>query len=59
LFIGTFKRFDGALLEEGALTAAVQGESLTPDFMSLCVWLTDHLKTLCSIQENVSGNYKP
>jgi len=46
--------FDGALLEEGALTAAVQGESLTPDFMSLCVWLTDHLKTLCSIQENVS-----
>ena len=51
-----FYRFDGALLEEGALSVAVQGENLTPDFMALCVLLSEHLKSLCSIQEHVTGN---
>ena len=51
-----FHRFDGALLEEGALSVAVQGENLTPDFMALCVWLSENLKSLCSIQEHVTGN---
>ncbi|KAL9952294.1 hypothetical protein ACROYT_G039529 [Oculina patagonica] len=46
--------FDGPLLEEGALSVAVQGEHLSPDFMSLCVWLAEHLKPLCSIQEHVT-----
>lgn len=46
--------FDGALLEEGALSVAVQGENPTPDFMALCVWLSENLKSLCSIQEHVT-----
>ncbi|XP_068729565.1 protein FAM98A-like [Montipora capricornis] len=46
--------FDGALMEEGALTAAVQGEKLKSEFMTLCVWLVKEMKGLCNIQENVS-----
>lgn len=44
----------GELLEEGALTTATQGECLTADFMALCVWLTEQLNCLCTIQEHVS-----
>ena len=43
-------------MEEGALSIAVQGESLTPDFMALCVWLSENLKSLCSVLEHVTGN---
>lgn len=47
--------FNGALLEEGALTIAVQGEKLTADFMALCVWLSENFKSLCSkLQEHVT-----
>ena len=48
-------RFDSPLLEEGALAVAVQGETLSSDFMTLCVWLVENLKNLCSVQESVSG----
>lgn len=51
----TFLRFDSPLLEEGALAVAVQGETLSTDFMTLCVWLVENLKNLCSVQESVSG----
>ena len=54
-FENLFCRFEGALLEEGALSIAVQGESLTPDFMALCVWLSENLKFLCSMLEHVTG----
>lgn len=50
-----FLRFDSPLLEEGALAVAVQGETLSSDFMTLCVWLVENLKNLCSVQESVSG----
>ena len=50
-----FVRFDSPLLGEGALAVAVQGETLSSDFMTLCVWLVENLKNLCSVQESVSG----
>ncbi|XP_073247945.1 protein FAM98A-like [Porites lutea] len=46
--------FDSPLLGEGALAVAVQGETLSSDFMTLCVWLVENLKNLCSVQESVS-----
>ena len=55
LVVSSLLSFDGALVEEGALTAAVQGEKLKSEFMTLCVWLVKEMKGLCNIQENVSG----
>ena len=48
-------RYDGPLMEEGALLSAVEGEQLTQAFMTLCVWLSDNLKNVCRFGETLSG----
>ncbi|XP_020909413.1 protein FAM98B [Exaiptasia diaphana] len=40
--------------EEGAFTRAIEGELLTFDFMSLCVWLLTELKKVCPLGESLT-----
>jgi len=48
--------YNGPLIkEEGMLTKALEGERLTLDFMSLCVWLLKELKKVCPLGESLTG----
>lgn len=46
-------RYQGPLLEDGALETAVTGGAAFPEFTKLCAWLVSELKLYCKLEENV------
>lgn len=46
-------RYQGPLLEEGALDSAVSGGAASPEFTKLCAWIVSELKLYCKLEENV------
>lgn len=46
-------RYQGPLLEDGALEAAVTGGAESPEFTKLCAWIVSELKLYCKLEENV------
>lgn len=48
-----FCRYQGPLLEDGALQVALSGGAASPEFTKLCAWLVSELKLYCRLEENV------
>jgi len=48
-------RYQGPLLEEGALETAVTGGAASPEFTKVCAWLVSELKLYCKLEENVQA----
>lgn len=46
-------RYQGPLLEEGALDSAVSGGAASPEFTKLCAWIVSELRLYCKLEENV------
>lgn len=46
-------RYQGPLLEEGALESAVSGGATSPEFTKLCAWIVSELRLYCKLEENV------
>ncbi|KAF4084502.1 hypothetical protein AMELA_G00129470 [Ameiurus melas] len=53
------KRYQGPLLEDVALQAAVSGGAASPEFTKLCAWLVSELKLYCRLEENVHATNCP
>lgn len=47
------RRYQGPVLEEGALDSAVNGGATSPEFTKLCGWIVSELKLYCKLEENV------
>ncbi|KAB5561894.1 hypothetical protein PHYPO_G00011760 [Pangasianodon hypophthalmus] len=45
--------YQGPLLEDGALQAALSGGAASPEFTKLCAWLVSELKLYCRLEEDV------
>ncbi|KAK9959753.1 hypothetical protein ABG768_009855 [Culter alburnus] len=56
---GLFNRYQGPLLEDGALETAVTGGAASPEFTKLCAWLVSELKLYCKLEENVHATNCP
>lgn len=48
-------RYQGPLLEDGALDAAVSGGAASPEFTKLCAWIVSELGLYCKLEENVQA----
>lgn len=46
-------RYQGPLLEDGALDSAVSGGAAAPEFTKLCAWIISELRLYCKLEENV------
>ncbi|GAA6065347.1 protein FAM98A, partial [Tachysurus ichikawai] len=46
-------RYQGPLLDDEALQAALSGGASSPEFTKLCAWLVSELKLYCRLEENV------
>ncbi|KAI4903937.1 hypothetical protein NFI96_031940 [Prochilodus magdalenae] len=51
--------YQGPLLEDGALQAALGGGAASPEFTKLCAWLVSELKLYCKLEENVHATNCP
>ncbi|KAM9466051.1 protein FAM98A [Clarias gariepinus] len=51
--------YQGPLLEDGALQAALGGGAASPEFTKLCSWLVSELKLYCRLEENVHATNCP
>uniref|UniRef100_A0A4W5R8X6 Family with sequence similarity 98 member A n=1 Tax=Hucho hucho TaxID=62062 RepID=A0A4W5R8X6_9TELE len=54
-----FLRYQGPLLEDGALEAAVSGGAAAPEFTKVCAWIVSELKLYCQLEENVHATNCP
>ncbi|XP_045080572.1 protein FAM98A-like isoform X2 [Coregonus clupeaformis] len=52
-------RYQGPLLDDGALEAAVSGGAPAPEFTKLCAWIVSELKLYCHLEENVHATNCP
>lgn len=48
-------RYQGPLLEEGALDSAVNGGAASPEYTKLCAWIVSELRLYCKLEENVQA----
>ena len=48
-------RYQGPLLEDGALDGAVNGGAASPEFTKLCAWIVSEIKLYCKLEENVQA----
>lgn len=46
-------RYQGPLLEDGALDAAVSTGAASPEFSKVCAWIVSELRLYCKLEENV------
>lgn len=46
-------RYQGPLLEDGALDCAVSGGAASPEFTKLCAWIVSELRLYTKLEENV------
>lgn len=46
-------RYQGPLLEEGALDSAVSRGAASPEYTKLCAWIVSELRLYCKLEENV------
>ncbi|KAM8860218.1 protein FAM98A isoform 1-T1 [Spinachia spinachia] len=51
--------YQGPLLEEGALHAAVSRGAASPEFTKLCAWIVSELRLYCKLEENVHATNCP
>ncbi|XP_029925841.1 protein FAM98A [Myripristis murdjan] len=51
--------YQGPLLEDGALEAAVSGGAASPEFTKLCAWIVSELRLYCRLEENVQATNCP
>ncbi|CAB1312611.1 unnamed protein product [Coregonus sp. 'balchen'] len=51
--------YQGPLLDDGALEAAVSGGAPAPEFTKLCAWIVSELKLYCHLEENVHATNCP
>uniref|UniRef100_A0A673VX09 Family with sequence similarity 98 member A n=1 Tax=Salmo trutta TaxID=8032 RepID=A0A673VX09_SALTR len=51
--------YQGPLLEDGALEAAVSGGAAAPEFTKVCAWIVSELKLYCQLEENVHATNCP
>ncbi|MCI4382240.1 hypothetical protein PGIGA_G00012680 [Pangasianodon gigas] len=51
--------YQGPLLEDGALQAALSGGAASPEFTKLCTWLVSELKLYCRLEEDVHATNCP
>ncbi|MCJ8736460.1 hypothetical protein PDJAM_G00012720 [Pangasius djambal] len=51
--------YQGPLLEDGTLQAALSGGAASPEFTKLCAWLVSELKLYCRLEENVHATNCP
>ncbi|XP_017331207.2 protein FAM98A [Ictalurus punctatus] len=51
--------YQGPLLEDVSLQAAVSGGAASPEFTKLCAWLVSELKLYCRLEENVHATNCP
>ncbi|XP_060789197.1 protein FAM98A [Neoarius graeffei] len=51
--------YQGPLLEDGALQAALSGGAASPEFTKLCAWLVSELKLYSRLEENVHATNCP
>uniref|UniRef100_A0A8C8CPR9 Protein FAM98A n=1 Tax=Oncorhynchus tshawytscha TaxID=74940 RepID=A0A8C8CPR9_ONCTS len=51
--------YQGPLLEDGALEAAVSGGAAAPEFTKVCAWIVSELKLYCHLEENVHATNCP
>ncbi|KAG7328737.1 hypothetical protein KOW79_008681 [Hemibagrus wyckioides] len=51
--------YQGPLLDDGALQAALSGGAASPEFTKLCAWLVSELKLYCRLEENVHATNCP
>ncbi|XP_024057827.2 protein FAM98B isoform X2 [Terrapene carolina triunguis] len=47
--------YKGPLLEEEALSKAVENGLSSPDFSELCVWLSSEIKSVCDLEESITS----
>lgn len=48
-------RYQGPLLEEGALESAVNRGAASPEYTKLCAWIVSELRLYCQLEENVQA----
>lgn len=48
-------RYQGPLLEEGALDSAVSRGAASPEYTKLCAWIVSELRLYCKLEENVQA----
>lgn len=48
-----FCRYQGPLLEDGALDSSVDGGAASPEFTKLCAWIVSELRLYLKLEENV------
>lgn len=53
--VTSYLRYQGPLLEDGTLEAAVSGGAESPEFTKLCAWIVSELKLYCKLEENVQA----
>ncbi|KAK2843880.1 hypothetical protein Q7C36_012095 [Tachysurus vachellii] len=51
--------YQGPLLDDEALQAAISGGASSPEFTKLCAWLVSELKLYCRLEENVHATNCP
>ncbi|XP_030235098.1 protein FAM98A [Gadus morhua] len=51
--------YQGPLLEDGALEAAVKGGAASPEFTKVCAWIVSELRLYCKLEENVHATNCP
>ncbi|XP_048125005.1 protein FAM98A [Alosa alosa] len=51
--------YQGPVLEDGSLDAAVSGGAESPEFTKLCAWIVSELKVYCKLEENVHATNCP
>ncbi|XP_077468920.1 protein FAM98A [Stigmatopora argus] len=51
--------YQGPLLEDGALEAAVNGGAASPEFTKLCAWIVSELRLYTVLEENVHATSCP
>jgi len=49
-------KYDGELLDKVKFNEALHGDTITPAFMQLIIWLTTQLKGYCNLEEIISGD---
>lgn len=52
-FGSCYHRYQGTILEDGALECAVTGGAASPEYSKLCAWIVSELKLYCKLEENV------
>ncbi|KAK0144891.1 Protein FAM98A [Merluccius polli] len=56
---GSGSRYQGPLLEDGALEAAVTGGAASPEFTKVCAWIVSELRLYCKLEEDVHATNCP